>query len=513
MNLNTGKILRWGCAAFIIYLLACCLFPPLLRTKPNSSSALVPDETSYFNSISESGLTGISLGTDQSERVLCIDDNSDALFWRLRVIESAQNELILSTFNFCDDNSGLDIMAALKGAADRGVQIKILVDGLYGFLALENSNHFQSLISLPAVEAKLYNPVKLSCAWTGNYRLHDKYLIADNSVYILGGRNIGDLFLGDYDENANIDRDVLVYEAFPGQGLQHSSESNLTIADTSDSAAAEIHSVSAAADAPSSLTQLREYFDAIWNLTSNKTLSNKQSSRQTEKGILALDSHYESMRSIFPEAFTEPDWTASTLPANKILLCTNPIEPENKVPTLWNSLCSFMAASENVIIQTPYVMLDKQMYSDLSAVAAKGTQVTLMTNAVETGANPWGCSDYQNQKNNILGTGVNICEYPGTQSVHTKTLLLDDNISVIGSYNMDMRSTYLDTEMMLIIDCPALNQMLKENTAGMAAISRLVHSDGTVEYGEYYVEPEYGIFKKGLYTVIRVVCPFIRHLL
>lgn len=488
MNLNIAKILRWGCLAFIFYLLACCLFPPLLRTKSaafSSSSALLADSLSAVSSSDE--FSG-------QERILCIDDNLDALLWRLRVIESAQDELILSTFNFCDDNSGLDIMSALKSAADRGVQIKILVDGLYGLLELENSSHFQSLISLPAVEAKLYNPIRLGEAWTGNYRLHDKYLIADESVYIMGGRNIGDLFLGNYEQNANIDRDVLVCEA----------PSSVISSEYSDTGGGS---------APNSLMQLKEYFHSIWNLDSNKLLSCDQSSKKTTTAILALDSHYETLKTSYPEAFETADWTSSTLPTERITLYTNPIEPENKLPTLWNSLCVLMSESQEAIVQTPYIMCDDLMYSGLSAVAGSGTRVTLLTNAVETGANPWGCSDYQNQKKNILQTGVTICEYPGASSVHTKTLLLDDNVSIIGSYNMDIRSTYLDTEMMLVIDCPELNQSLKQQTAEMMTQSRIIHSDGTVEYGENYIEPEYSLFKRCLYTVIRIACPLIRHVL
>ena len=43
-------------------------------------------------------------------------------------------------------------------------------------------------------------------------------------------------------------------------------------------------------------------------------------------------------------------------------------------------------------------------------------------------------------------------------SLHTKTILVDDRLSAVGSYNYDMRSTYLDTEMMLVIDSPELNR-------------------------------------------------------
>lgn len=59
-----------------------------------------------------------------TERVLCIDDNREALIWRLRLIDRAENEIILSTFDFRVDNSGKDMIAALNEAAERGVNIK-----------------------------------------------------------------------------------------------------------------------------------------------------------------------------------------------------------------------------------------------------------------------------------------------------------------------------------------------------------------------------------------------------
>lgn len=41
------------------------------------------------------------------------------------------------------------------------------------------------------MELKLYEPLDLIRPWTWNNRLHDKYIIADNKLAIIGGRNIG----------------------------------------------------------------------------------------------------------------------------------------------------------------------------------------------------------------------------------------------------------------------------------------------------------------------------------
>ena len=42
-----------------------------------------------------------------------------------------------------------------------------------------------------------------------------------------------------------------------------------------------------------------------------------------------------------------------------------------------------------------------------------------------------------------------------------KAVLIDDRMSIVGSYNMDMRSTYQDTELMLAVDCPELNSIIQ----------------------------------------------------
>lgn len=99
---------------------------------------------------------------------------------------------------------------------------------------LADSEVFQALASHPSVQVKRYNPIRLLTPWQSMLRLHDKYLIADETAYILGGRNTYDLFLGDYSEVKNIDRDLLVYQNEP----------------SSDS----------------SMGQLRRYFDQIWSL-------------------------------------------------------------------------------------------------------------------------------------------------------------------------------------------------------------------------------------------------------
>lgn len=91
--------------------------------------------------------------------------------------------------------------------------------------------------------------------------------------------------------------------------------------------------------------------------------------------------------------------------------------------------------------------------------------VVMMTNSAANNGNPFGAMDYRKYRSEILETGVSILEYDGGVSYHGKCFVIDDRLSGIGSFNWDMRSAYLDTELMLVIDSVQLNEDLR---AGMA---------------------------------------------
>ena len=88
------------------------------------------------------------------ERVMTIEDSDSALLLRLQLIESAQRELIFSTFDLRADESGQDVMSALCAAAERGVQVRMIVDGLNGFLHLQGDATLRALAAAENVEVR-----------------------------------------------------------------------------------------------------------------------------------------------------------------------------------------------------------------------------------------------------------------------------------------------------------------------------------------------------------------------
>ena len=452
----------------LVFVLICCLVPPMFHRSVSAARSQAQTESQ-------------EAADECTERIRCIDDNIQALEWRLRVINAAQEKIILSTLDFRDDSAGTDIMTALYEAAERGVQVEILVDGFtYSMRVPGGSSCTDALAAHPNIEIRSYNPLLFTDLWRINYRLHDKFLIADEQVYILGGRNTNDLFLGSYIEEYNIDRDVLVYETGSEPGT--------------------------------SLAQLLEYWEELWNLDTNRAWDAKEAAAYEEE-YAAFAAHALALRETYPDAYEETDWAAETMEVNSVYLISNQTQATGKSPTVFAQICDLMDGAEDVVIQTPYAVLSHSMYRELSELTDEGTRIALVLNAVQVkNDNPFGLVDYENQRSRILNTGLEVYECMNEHLVHTKAVLIDENICILGSYNLDMRSTYLDTETMLVIDSPQLNAYLREELTQVTDCAVHVLPDGTKEIGAAYESVTLSVPARIAYTVLRGLMLFFRYL-
>ena len=367
------------------------------------------------------------------DRACVIEDNEEALKERLNMFAQARDRIILSTFDFHADKSGKDVIAALIEAADRGVDVKILVDGFSALQQMDGNTYFQALSTMEKVEIRIYNRINLLMPWKSMGRLHDKYVIIDDDLYLLGGRNTYDYFLGDHGYK-NYDRDVLVYTPEPE-------------------------------NQESSIHQLEAYFESVWKLDVCKPFYNDSKNASKEKVAQArekLKKRYQKMIQEFPEMEEARDYTERTFEVNRITLLYNPTHVYSKEPTLFYSLKRLMEETdEEVAIHTPYVICNDWMYQSFADICEENPNVTMMTNSVANNGNPFGASDYQKNKGRLLETSLKIQEYEGGVSYHGKSITIGDELAIVGSFNMDMRSAYLDTELMLVVDSKEVTSQLK----------------------------------------------------
>lgn len=437
------------------------VFAPLYCRKPDEKFAEMLKQTEFTSD------------TPGGERIRCIDDNEEALLWRLRMIGAAKKSIVLATFDLRADESGTDLLAALNHAAEKGVEIKLLIDGIYQQLFLNGSKEFQALAARENVEVGVYNPVSPVGIFKLNYRMHDKYVIVDDKMYLLGGRNSNDIFLGDYTTDVNVDRDILVCDTTNGKGeslqeleayfQQIWNEDCVKIKGGRKKNSSEISvSEEAADDSEGTESNLKnpDIVNGKSNAENEITDETQERLSKYEKQYQSLEMRYASLKEKYTDIEDYSSWQEDTIPANKITLVNNGTHAGPKTPLVLQTIRYLAKNADNVTIQTPYVICNGYMYDTLNEIASHA-QLKIILNAVEKGSNPWGCTDYLNQKKKILNTGADVYELMNEVPVHTKAVLLDDRLSVVGSYNLDMRSTYLDTELMLVIDSKELNQQIQ----------------------------------------------------
>ena len=421
---------------------------------------------------------------DTADRAAILETRPSALDERIRLMNQAQEELIITTYDCRDGESTRDILAVALSRAEAGVKVRLLMDGIAGRVMSMN-RVFCAFAAHPNVEVRFYNPPRAFTPWKHMGRMHDKYVIADDTAYILGGRNMLDHFIGGYySSSPSQDRDVLVYNAAHG----------------------------ADGSAASSLFQVRDYFESVWAQETTEPFEPRMDKTRRARIDFALIVRLSSIRAEKPQLFEPADYAAMTEPTRGVWLAHNPTTIYAKEPVVFSTLCALMErARERVVIHSPYVVLDAGMRERLSAIAAR-TPVTLMVNAIENGDNFVASSDYLYHKKEVLTVGMEILEYAGGDSYHGKSVAIDDDIAVIGSYNLDLRSTYVDTELMLVIRSAAINAQLRANMEALHADCRRVIDDHTAIEPETVTIPPIPLLKRIALNLNGALIQLVRNL-
>jgi phosphatidylserine/phosphatidylglycerophosphate/cardiolipin synthase-like enzyme len=155
-------------------------------------------------------------------RVVILDAGQDSLLARVHLIQAAKHSIDLQTFHFERDDSGRVVLDALRDAARRGVKVRLLMDQLNGLadpdlqarLAGFHRN-FELRLYNPVFEQAEVNPIEFAGGIVFrfrdlNRRMHNKLMLVDERVGIIGGRNIQDEYFDWKDDYNYRDRDLLV---------------------------------------------------------------------------------------------------------------------------------------------------------------------------------------------------------------------------------------------------------------------------------------------------------------
>jgi len=123
------------------------------------------------------------------------------------------------------------------------------------------------------------------------------------------------------------------------------------------------------------------------------------------------------------------------------VIATGPTVRNSAMPEVFETL--IYAARSKLVITTPYYVPDESMQGALCAAANRGVDTTMVFPARN---DSWiVAAASRSYYRNLLEAGVNIQEYAGGL-LHTKSMTVDDDVTLIGSANMDRRSFDLNYE-------------------------------------------------------------------
>jgi Phosphatidylserine/phosphatidylglycerophosphate/cardiolipin synthases and related enzymes len=135
---------------------------------------------------------------------------------------------------------------------------------------------------------------------------------------------------------------------------------------------------------------------------------------------------------------------------------------------LFNSLV--YAAQKKVVLTSPYFVPDDSMLYAITTAAQSGVEVELFVS--EIGDQFLVFHAQRSYYEALLRAGVRIWLYAGPTILHSKHLTIDDEVSVIGSSNMDMRSFSLDLEISVMVRGDSFLRELRAIEDANRAMSR-----------------------------------------
>ena len=448
------KIYRYFICLSLLFLLAACTTIREDYPEPVPSSALAPRPDGPFADL-EAEFAATHGGEKSGFKLL--ENSTAALNWRLALIDEARHSLDVQYYLWYGDDSGRLIMKRVLDAAKRGVRVRLIADGI---LLIGKGKNLAALESHPNIELRIFNPLEQNRLGSNkkkqqtlekfNFRMHNKIIVADNRLTILGGRNLGNDYFGLNRTYNFLDLDVI--------GVGPAARLMSGIFDHFWNSKWVVPGYAYAYDVPEGkLTNLEQELEDF--LKKSEVLQQFPIDRQH------WHEHLAALR-------TELHPGISTKVYDKL-------EDEVISQRMATELPEFSKdAQKEVLINNAYLIPDEDMLANSSKLVQRGVKVRIITNSLASQDVPAVNSHYGPTRKSILETGIDLYELrpdaeikaevdtapvvSGFVGLHTKAAVVDRSRVFIGSFNLDPRSRNINTEMGILIDSPELGEELAD---------------------------------------------------
>jgi cardiolipin synthase len=151
------------------------------------------------------------------------------------------------------------------------------------------------------------------------------------------------------------------------------------------------------------------------------------------------------------------------------VIATGPTGMNSAMPEMFTTL--MYTARHSLVITTPYYVPNESMQDALCSAAHRGIETTIVLPARN---DSWQVAAVSHSYfHELLEAGVRIHEYVGGL-LHTKSMIIDDEVTLIGSANMDRRSFELNYENNILFYDPSLTAEMRRRQDEYLAQSRPV---------------------------------------
>jgi putative cardiolipin synthase len=371
-------------------------------------------------------------GQMNNELFRLVADEYSALTVRTGLLQTAQKEILFSTFIIKSDEIGHAKLQHLIDAVKRGVRVKVILDDL--------GNKVPTDILLYAlsqgVEIKIFNKRNWFKPTTVIRRMHGKMLITDSTYLLIGGRNVDNEYFRMDSVSNFLDREVLV------KGER-------------------------------AVSDARQHFMAMWEheklckpLTG--TLSAEaaaQAQEMLKKSVGLVAQELPKLRAVraadtvrTADANRPPLNHPNFIHANFTVLQGGEVKRSNRNDLrVTKELIDLVATADSTLdIEAAYFLPTRKWRKALRAAHERGVRIRVITNSEGSNDVSLLQAVYSNRRKRYERLGVELYEYCGQRMVHLKNMTIDREIAIIGSYNLERKSEKLNTEVATWVTDPVI---------------------------------------------------------
>ena len=448
------KLSRYVFILILIALVGSCTTAPKEFSEPQPSYALEPGKDGAFADLEAAFIE--KHGTEKSGFLL-LDNNRESLLQRLMLIDEARYSLDIKYYLWYGDDSGELVFKRAMDAAKRGVRVRLIADDI---LLISEDENIALIDAHPNVEVRLFNPwrqyssrrkVKVSqTVERFNYRMHNKLIVADNRIAIIGGRNLGDEYFGFNSTFNFLDIDVL--------GVGPVARESSQLFDHFWNSPAVVSASAFGHAQPEESVEEIEYAD-LERLKKSERLQNVPIERQNWDETL--------------QSFVQRLHPGSS----KVIYDT--LEEEGISQKMATIIPEFSRTAKNeLLIINAYLIPNEDMMNDARDLVQKGVKIKVLTNSLASQDVPAVNSHYGPWRKPLLEAGIELYELrpdaaikaqtdtppvvSGFIGLHSKASVVDRSRVYIGSFNLDPRARDYNTEMGVLIDSPELAEELAQ---------------------------------------------------